>query len=128
MSRAAFAALDTRLAAFTPAMPIAWPNRVFQPETGTPYLKVDHLPAPRVRRSIGMDGRDVYPGVYQVMVCYPAGNDAGAAELRADLVAAHFPIGAAYSGVRIAAVSTAPAIQEPGWFSIPVSITYELIP
>lgn len=125
-----FATLDGRLAAFTPVMPTAWPNVAFTPGT-TAYLKVDHLPAPSVRRSIGADGQNVYTGIYQVVVNYPPNQGPGLAESRADAVANWFPIGSTYTAngvtVRIAAVSCAPAKSEPDWYRVPVSITYEAV-
>lgn len=125
--RAIFAALDTRLAAFVPAMPTAWPNVNFNPTKGTAWLKVDHLPAQPVRRSIGVNGQNAYPGVFQVMVNWPPGVGAGDAQTRADAIANHFPLGAVYGGVRVAAVRCGPPLSDAEWFSIPVSITYELV-
>ncbi len=121
-----FAALDTRMAAFTPATPIAWPNVSFTPGTAS-RLQVYHLPARASRRSIGLNGQNAYPGVYQVTVSTPDGGGGGAAYELADLVANWFPIGSVYGGVRIVSVSCSPALSSPGWFSVPVSITYELI-
>lgn len=126
-NRTIFAALDTRLAAFLPAMPTAWPNNVFTPEPGTAWLKVAHLPAAPVRRSIGVDGQNAYPGIYQVMVNFPAGGGPGAAQTRADAIANHFPLGAVYGGARIVAVNCGPAMPSADWFAIPVSVTYELV-
>ena len=125
--RTAFAALDTRMAAFTPATPTAWPNREYSPVAGTDWLQVAHLPAPTVRRSIGADGQNAYTGIYQITVNTAPGAGPGHAESLADTVANHFPLGAVFGGVRIAAVSCAPALQDSGWYRIPVSVTYELV-
>lgn len=124
--RTIFATLDTRLAMYNPALPTAYPNVNFTPGT-TPWLRVGHLPAPVVRRSIGLDGQNVYTGIYQVTAFCPAGSGPGACESLADSIANHFPIGSVYSGVRIAAVSCAPALSDVDWYSIPVSITYESV-
>ena len=125
--RTAFAALDARMAAYAPAISTAWPNRDYTPTLGTDWLRVVHLPAPTVRRSIGADGQNIYTGIYQVTVHAPSGAGPGHAETLADAVANHFPLGAVYGGVRIASVSCAPASQDAGWYRIPVSITYELV-
>lgn len=125
--RSVFAPLDTRMAAYTPALPIAWPNRVYTPTTGVSYLKVDHLPSPTVRRSIGSDGQNVYTGIFQVVGNTPADKGPGEAEILADSIANFFPLGAVYSGVRIAAVSVAPAVTDAPWYRTPVSITYEFV-
>ena len=133
IQRSIGAALETRLLAFLPAMPVALPNVSYTPVIGTPYLKADRLPAGSVRRSIGVDGLNVYTGIYQVMVCFPSGptpgnwGGAGWCESKADAIANHFPIGAVYASVRIAAVSCAPALSDAAWYSIPVSIAYELV-
>lgn len=124
--RSIFAALDTRLAAFNPAMPTAFPNVSFTP-SNVEWLKVDYLPARPVRRSIGVDGQNAYPGIYQVMVNWPANTGPGLCQSRADAIANHFPLGAVYGGVRIVAVSCGPALSAADWYSIPVSITYELV-
>ena len=125
-NRSIFTALDTRMAAFVPVTPTAWPNATFTPPA-VPWLKVSHLPARPVRRSLGVDGQNAYPGIYQVMVNVPAGAGPGDGESMSDLVANHFPLGAVYGGVRIVAVGCSPAISGPDWYSIPVSITYELV-
>ena len=130
IQRPIFAALDARLNVYTPAPPIAWPNVGFTPGT-VAYLKVSHLPAPSVRRSIGADGQNVYTGIYQVIVNAPAGQGPGAAETMADAIANWFPIGSTYTSsgvtVRIAAVSCLPPTSEPDWYRVPVSITYEAV-
>lgn len=124
--RSIFAALDTRLAAFTPTMPTDHPNEGYTPGTSE-WLKVDYLPAGQVRRSIGADGQNVYPGIYQVKVNWPAGQGPGLCQTRADAIANWFPRGAVYGGVRIVSVSCGPASSDASWYSIPVSINYELV-
>lgn len=126
-NRTIFAALDTRLAAFAPAMPTQWPNEAYEPTPGTAWLKVSHIPGAPVRRSIGVDGQNAYPGIFQVMVNYPPGFGPGAAQTRADAIANHFPLGAVYGGARIVAASCGPAPSSAEWYAIPVSITYELV-
>lgn len=130
IQRPVFALLDAQLGTYTPAPPIAWPNVPYTPGTAA-WLRVSHLPAPSVRRSIGVDGQNVYTGIYQVTVNAPAGKGPGAAETLADAIANWFPIGSTYTAngvtVRIAAVSCAPALSEPDWYRVPVSITYETV-
>jgi hypothetical protein len=126
IDRSTFASLDTRMAAFTPVTPTAWPNDGFTPGS-VAWLRVSHLPASPVRRSIGTSGQNAYPGIYQVMVNAPAGPGPGAAETLADAVANWFPLGSVYGAVRIAAVSTQFVSSDAAWYQIAVSITYETI-
>lgn len=121
-----FTAMDTRMATFTPSTPTAYPNVSFTPGVVS-WLQVGHLPGKPSRRSIGVNGMNSYPGVYQVMVNCPSGSGPGAANTLADAVANYFPIGSVYGGVRVVSVGCSPAIPSPGWYSIPVSIFYELI-
>lgn len=126
IDRSTFASLDARIAAYLPATPTAWPNVPFTPGA-VAWLKVDHMPAPPVRRSIGTSGLNAYPGIYQVLVSVPAGSGPGAAETLADSIANWFPLGSVFGAVRIATVSVHPALSDAAWYSIPVSVTYETV-
>lgn len=82
-------ALETRLAALVPALETAHENMKFTPKDGTPYQRVDFLPAEPENPTI--DDFRRFLGVMQVTLLYPIGGGVGTAMERAEAIRAHFP-------------------------------------
>lgn len=130
MSRAAIrGALQSWLAGMSPALPTAWENVEFTPAQGTPYQRVNLLAADPDNTTQG-PAMFIEVGIFQVTLNYPAGAGYVAAEARAEAVRSRFKRGTTLTqdGVRVHIIRTpaiAPAIQEPGWYSIPVGIRWQ---
>ena len=125
-------AIESRLNAWalahSPPIPIAWQNATFTPPTQARYLRAFLLPAETQNPDIGGDIR-TFIGLYQVSICVPDGTGAGAAETIAESLIAEFPYGTliTQSGIKVLIRKTpsqSPAMQEPGLYVVPVSISY----
>lgn len=121
-------ALETRLAALTPALATAWENQHYTPAQGTPFQAVALLPAQTQNPVFGGDfKREV--GLLQVLLHYPTGTGAKAANERADSLKAHFPRGLSLTSGGVIVIiegtpSIAPARDNGEWYMVPVSIPY----
>jgi len=87
------AALKARLGtlSFSPAIPIAWPNKDFTPPTddNARFLQATIVPAPNQRVTIRAQHRR--SGSLVVTVASRPNNGSGEGDGLADAVAAHFP-------------------------------------
>ena len=124
--------LSTWALAQSPPIPIAWQNATFTPPSQARYLRAFLLPAETQNPDLGGDIR-TFIGIYQVSICVPDGTGAGAAETIAESLIAEFPYGARLVQSGIAVVinrtpSQSPAMQEPGLYVVPVSISYRASP
>lgn len=126
------AALESRLSAWaaaqSPPIPISWQNIPFAPPNQARYLRAFLLPAETQDHAVTNDVT-TYAGVFQVSVCVPDGSGAGAAELLVEALTVQFAAGTLIvrSGLSVLVSrtpSSAPAMQEPGLFVVPVSIRY----
>lgn len=121
------AALEVRLNALLPALATAWENADFTPVSGTPYQRVNLLRANPENPTFDAFKRKV--GLLQVTLFYPQSAGPGAAETRADLLAAHFPRGLAMtkSGY-VVTVDGTPYVmagfQDGDRWAVPVRIPY----
>lgn len=125
-------ALETALAAMTPALPTVFHGA--PPPAGfdatKPHQKAYLLRAPN--RSVGLSEKTtVHSGTFQVSLCYPTGNGAGAIDARAVAIQAHFYAGRVLEkdGVKIR-IKGKPSIGDPVTLSplvVPVSIRFESI-
>lgn len=122
-------ALEKRLGTLAPALATAYENASFTPVAGTPYQRVNLLPATPDNTTLG----DAYyreTGIFQVTLLYPANAGPGTAEARAEAVKAHFKRGTSMteSGVTTLITRT-PAIaggfQDGDRYAVPISITYQ---
>lgn len=122
-------ALFARLASLvlSPAVPVAWPGRDFRASGA--YLRPSFLPAATAAFSVRPDGTNEHRGLLQVDVFWP--EDKGLTEPmeRASEVIAHFKRGTTMyrEGVKVRVVRPpypSPALQEPGWLQVTVSIPY----
>ncbi len=105
------AALETRLAAMSPALATQWENAAFTPVAGTPYQAVSLVMATPQNPTIG-DGLYRELGFLQVTLRYPQNVGAGAAEAQARAIRAWFQrgLGLTAGGVTVT-VSATPDIR-----------------
>ena len=122
-------ALETRLAAITPAMPTAFENVAFTPTAGVTYQRSNLLPNTPDDAQIGSK---VYfeRGVYQVTICAPAGSGPATAEARAQLVKDAFKRGTslvegAITVIIMNAPSVSSAMIDGDRYCIPISMRYQ---
>lgn len=122
-------ALETHLNALSPALQTALENKKFTPTTGTPYQRVNLLPATPDNSSQGQHHyREI--GLMQVMLCYPVGNGRANAIARAELLRTHFKRGLTLTNETLQVIITqTPAIGgafiDNDWYMVPVSIYYQ---
>lgn len=81
-------ALKARLAALTlsPALPIAWPNVVFNPPA-TSYLRVTNLRNTTSRVVIADDGPQMNQGIFQIDVMAPLNEGEASLDIGAQIAA-----------------------------------------
>lgn len=86
-------ALETHLAALTPALATAYENGKFNPPAATvPYQRVYLLPGTPENPTLG-DGYYRQIGIFQISLIYPLKAGPGAAAARAELLRTHFKRG-----------------------------------
>jgi hypothetical protein len=124
-------AFETRLAAWaaaqTPPIPVTFENHKFKPPAGR-YIRCWLLPAPT--QSESLDGlHRLRSGIFQVDLCMPNGEGAGAATALAASLDAAFSLTSPMTQGSIkvfmlSPMSAAPAMQEPNHYVVPVSGEY----
>jgi len=85
-------ALQTKLAAMSPALATAYENVGYAPVSGTPYQAAYFLPATPENPTMG-DAFYRMLGIFQVSLFYPLSVGTGAAEARAELIKTTFKRG-----------------------------------
>lgn len=125
------AAIKARIEAltFTPAIPVAWPNKDYTP-TGERFLQVAIVPAPAQRMTL--DALHRRAGSVVITVASRPNNGSGEGDGLADAVAAHFPadlkLTAGSGAVRItAAPSIREGFRDGGFWRTPVVIPFEVL-
>lgn len=125
------AALSAELKTLAPALPIAWPNEVFNPPASTPYIRAFFLPTPTqdVALGTGSLGLKRMSGIFQVSLYYPLNTGEGDSRRKADAVIALFPRGKTltHGGVDVVVDATpyaSPAFVSDAWYVTPVTIEY----
>lgn len=128
---ATHAAIKARIEAlaFTPAMPIAWPNKDYTP-TGDRFLQVAIVPAPAQRMTL--DALHRRAGSVVITVASRLNNGSGEGDGLADAVAAHFPADLKLTaGTKRLRITEAPSIREGfndnGFWRTPVVIPFEVL-
>jgi hypothetical protein len=123
------AALKARIdsLSFTPAIPLAWPNKDFKPD-GPRFIQVQILPAPNQR--LTLNGRHRRYGSLILTVASRVANGSGEGDGLADAVAAHFPCDLTLdAGGHVLRITDAPSVREGflegGFWRTPVVIPYE---
>lgn len=121
------AALETALAAMSPALATAWENADYSPVVGTPYQRVNLMFAEPSNPEIGR----LYTerGILQVSLAYPLGAGPTPAANRAQLLRSTFYRGASFtaSGVVTTIERTpeiAPGRAEGDRWVVPVRIRF----
>lgn len=89
------AALETALAAMTPALATAWENASYAPTAGTPYQRVSMLFAEPVNTEYGRSFQQ--GGMFVVALCWPQGAGAADIAARIELLRGVFYRGAAFT-------------------------------
>ncbi len=97
-------ALETALAAMSPALETAWENEDFVPTAGTPYQRVNLLRAQPDDSEIGP--LFVEQGYLQVTLCYPAGAGPADVEARASLLRQAFRRGSSFAAGGLTVIIT----------------------
>lgn len=122
------AALETALAAMSPALPTVWENTPYSPVVGTPYQRASLLPGTPINDEFGPGFAD--QGFFQVSLHYPPGTGAKAAEDRALAIRSTFRRGASFTknGLTVTIMKTPmlmPALDDDqGRYVKTVSIEY----
>lgn len=121
------AALETALAAMSPALATAWENTPYTPVAGTPYQRVYLLMAEPDQPEIGRMTQE--RGFLQVSLAYPLGAGPSAAQTRAELIRDTFYRGRSLtaSGITVTIEKTpeiSPAMIEPDRYVVPVRIRF----
>lgn len=121
------AALETALAAVSPALATAWENVPYTPVNGTPYQRAYLLAAEPDNPEMGRMATE--RGFFQVSLFYPLDTGPSAAMARAELIRATFVRGASFtaSGVTTTVERTpeiAPAMIEEDRYHLPVRIRF----
>lgn len=118
------ARIEALAATFSPAIPVAWQNRDFQP-TGR-FLQAVIVPAPNQRMTL--DALHRRAGSVVITVGSVVNVGSGEGDGLADAVAAYFPADLTFSGIRITA---SPSIREGfldgGFWRTPVVIPFEVL-
>lgn len=92
----------------------ALPGKDFTPVTGTPWAKLDVVPAQPSVDTLGDNGQDVHEGFFQVTLNYPLDSGDSPALRKADEMAARYKAGARFY---------APNVQsDPDWVELCVLI------
>lgn len=111
-----------------------WENEGYDPVPGTPWLREKHMPTGSAPASFGgrgiADGLMRDDGLWQITLLYPAGKGTKPAEQMAKAICSAFRPGQSgvisYGGQNVICqrAEVAPAIQEPDWYAIPVTVRY----
>jgi hypothetical protein len=123
------AKVDTVAASFSPAIPVAWPNRNYQP-TADRFMQVAIIPAPAQRMTI--DAMHRRAGSLVVTIASLTGIGSGEGDGLADAVADQFPADLRLPLVTGAVrVTAAPSIRDGfldgGFWRTPVVIPFEVL-
>lgn len=125
------AALKARLSEliFTPALPVAWPNRDFAPNGD--HLAVAIVPAEAQR--LGVKAMHRYAGTLSITVVSTGGRGSGEGDGKADAVAAHFPadLKLTLAGGATLRITQSPSVREgfidAGYWRTPVLVPFEVL-
>lgn len=121
-------ALETRLAAMTPALATAHENEAFTPVSGMPYQRINLMRAQPANPEAGTFQQA--QGIFQVTLEYPTNSGPGTAEARAAAIAAWFPraLSLVASGITVtinrAAYIMAGFVDGDRW-AVPIRVFYK---
>jgi hypothetical protein len=124
-----FQLLEQRLNANAGGLAIVFENIKYKPQTPTPWMRLNFLPAQTDNPTMG-DGFKRENGLMQVSLFYPVGEGATNARAQADALCMAFKRGTSMnSGTLRVLVDKAPFIGpsftlDGAWFVLPVSVPY----
>lgn len=121
------AALETALAAMTPALATAWENTAYTPTTGAPYQRVSMTFAEPVNTEYGRSFQQ--GGLFVVALCWPQGAGMADIAARVELLRSTFYRGASFTSDGLTAtVARTPlilaAILEGDRYVVPVQVPF----
>jgi len=105
--------------------PVAYENQPYTAVSGVLWLRENILPADTDPLTLADGDSMDYRGVYQVTVFAPADGGAATGKVMAETIALHFRRGTEVGSGRVSRVSINPAVNDDGWYVIPVSINYQ---
>lgn len=120
--------LELRVNTMAPRPDVAFENAPYTPRQGTPYMQLTLLPGKTENPTMG-DQFKRETGLLQLSLYYPVNAGPALAYTQAEVARSHFPRGLTLSdtGVRVL-IDEHPyvgsAMQDEGWFMVPVSIPY----
>lgn len=121
-------ALESWLQIMPPVISVAWENVVFEPTSGTPYMRVSHLPYPKETIGLGIDGYERVRGIMQISLFYPKGYGRKDLLDKADELVQHFEKGTALTAggnrVLIEQAYRVPEVPEADWYHVPVEVRW----
>lgn len=126
-------ALETHLAALTPAWPTQWQNQQFDVESEVEdadpgWQRATILFSETDSVGVGPNVPKLWQGTYQIDIFARPNKGPGIADARAEAVRAHFPRGRNLTADGIAVTILEPydgnEQVEPKWFSVPVKIPF----
>ena len=116
-------ALDTALNSVPSVPTIAWPNTLFTPTLGTPFVVPNLLPsANTVSTSV-----ETYKGIYQIDINVPINKGTSQIYAIADAIKTYFQAKSLVANGQttlIQAVSLGPIQRDNAWYSTNVDINY----
>ena len=124
-------AFNTQLQAVatSQSVAVAWPNLPFTPVANKGYLKPALLTGRTLQIVLGARGENRHAGIYQVSVFWPENKATIPARDLAGVVMEAFKLGTQLTQDGLIVRVNAPpwpdaALQETGWYQVPVSIPY----
>lgn len=121
------AALETALAAISPALATQYENVPYSPVEGTPYQRVYLMAAEPDNPEVGRLTTE--RGYLQVTLAYPLNDGPGAANARAELIRSTFYRGRTFTASGVSTIvektpEVAPARIEDDRYVVPVRIRF----
>ncbi|WP_299945356.1 phage tail terminator-like protein [uncultured Ruegeria sp.] len=108
-------------------LPIAHENVGYDPEPGTPYVKLEIFP--NAERPADLNSTNNTTGLMQFTLYYAEGNGAIPAKVKRQEIFDAFPIGRVltYSGRRVTITGRNPfrAYPDDGWYKVIGRVSYE---
>lgn len=123
------AQLDTYLAAFTPAIDIAWEGTIYTPQANRPYIAPVMAAYTRRPAGVGPNTLMLESGTYALRVNWPSGAGRTPAAEMASALAAYFKRGTNFTlstgrVLTILSSTASAASEEDGWLILPVLVSW----
>lgn len=122
------AALDSRLASYTPTLAIAWENAGYTPTAGTPWVQVQLYPKRPTPLGFGTGAPVRWTGTYRVTLMFPIDEGPGPAIDLAESLLAHFPRGMALTSDGVDVILEQPGLGagmvRNAWYQLPLIVAW----